>query len=526
MGTADRVSCACCARRFAPERLSVHQRVCTSSRLGFRPTVTSFGGAPSVAARWPEQGAEGYEPSPEERSPCDYCGRSFALSRLASHRTMCAPSSLVSFRAVVEALDAEEGVGHLAASKLPEEEEGAAACAAEYVPCERCERRFAPDRISAHRRVCAPSDRGFSAKAASRGAAAAAAPLAGEAPPAADDALEHSNAYATDADGDPVPCDFCGRSFAPSRLQRHRDGCLNRSLPGFRAQVGALEEEARKYEVARHAQQQVEAAELRVCAGAKREEELQGALVQATRKIGLAEAAAKSMEAAHDVMADDAAEAKQKLAAALARGGELEEGLAKAIRKGETAEAAAKSMEAAHDVMAEDAAEAKQKLAAALARCRELDEGLAKATRKGDTAEAAAKSMEAAHDVMADDAAEAKQKLVVVLARGRELEEGLAKAIRKGETAEAAAKSMEAAHDVMADDAAEAKQKLAVALARCRELEEGLAKAIRKGEMAEAAVKSMEAAHDVMAESAAEAKAQLKVLKLELEKAIADRKGS
>ena len=117
-----------------------------------------------------------------------------------------------------------------------------------------------------------------------------------------------------------VKCEYCSRLINPNRIDAHLRACVKRALPGFRAQVAALDEATVRHEVLKAALGRAHVAE-------QRNTELGVAAEAAARRADTSEAAAKSMEAAFDAATEEAREGKQREAALAS---ELEEVKAKA----------------------------------------------------------------------------------------------------------------------------------------------------------------------------------------------------
>ena len=83
------------------------------------------------------------------------------------------------------------------------------------------------------------------------------------------------------------------------------------------------------------------------------------------KKAELAEAAAKSMEASYDVVAEALEKSNAKEQEQRRRAEEAESALETVAKRAELAEAAARSMEASYDVVAEALAKSEAKLLAA-----------------------------------------------------------------------------------------------------------------------------------------------------------------
>ena len=137
------VSCSC-GRLFAPDRIQVHRRNCStlSSCDGFRATRTPMDANPTVCARWPP--LADYEGVAEHTVlvPCKHCGRRFAPERVERHRVACA--SRLHFRASVEALDAIDGPAPARGDLCDTVETD---LAMDLIECENCKRRFSPERL-------------------------------------------------------------------------------------------------------------------------------------------------------------------------------------------------------------------------------------------------------------------------------------------------------------------------------------------------------------------------------------------
>ena len=133
------VSCGHCGRKFATERLGVHQRICTPSQEGFRATVVTAGGRPTVAAHWSPL-PSGSEHTEHTLARCEHCARSFSPDCLASHQFQCRGKR-------TEELDASQKQ----LRPHPESEHVELVLEA----CEHCGRTFASDRRAVHQRVYA-----------------------------------------------------------------------------------------------------------------------------------------------------------------------------------------------------------------------------------------------------------------------------------------------------------------------------------------------------------------------------------
>ena len=169
-----------------------------------------------------------------------------------------------------------------------------------------------------------------------------------------------------------LPCPNCGRRFTADRLLAHRRACAGQSLPGFRAVVAALDAADRDDEALRVEREQAErqvAEERKVAAEERARAEkaearataLAAELETATGRLEREKAAAKSMEAAYDVMAEAAEDGKKKVEALREKLDAAEAALSAATSRLETEKAAAKSMEAAYDVMAEAVEDGKKR---------------------------------------------------------------------------------------------------------------------------------------------------------------------
>jgi|Transcript_9445 hypothetical protein len=256
------IACEHCQRKFAPERLLVHQRMCTPSCDGFRPTIVD-GGRPTVASRWPPL-AEG-EGDADPSHPRSRAANRLERQSITNITQGMAPSQPVSFPEVV---------------------------AIDLFPCVHCRRNFALERLEGHQRVCAQKLAGFRATVA---------------------ALEEGE----------------------------REVALRQQMVADRARV---ELEAAK----REATLSVE------LAGAEESVEcVQAALRKALKRAEVAEATAMSMEAAHDVAMEAVQDGEKERALLTGRVTEAEAALRKALKRAEVAEATAMSMEAAHDVAIE-----------------------------------------------------------------------------------------------------------------------------------------------------------------------------
>ena len=171
-----------------------------------------------------------------------------------------------------------------------------------------------------------------------------------------------------------VPCPTCGRRFTAERLLVHRRACAGQALPGYRAVVGALDRTEKDEELFRQATKDNEillraekeasaAMQVRAETAEARAQSAERTVAELTSKLEREKAAAKSMEAAYDVVAEAASDAKAKVAELVARAEAAEKALEAMTSKAERAEAAAKSMEAAYDVVADALDNAKKRAA-------------------------------------------------------------------------------------------------------------------------------------------------------------------
>ena len=420
LAAAMMVTCHDCGREIAISRWDAHKRACAPARNGFRATITRAGGVPTVWARWAESKEE-HEPQSVEGVklvPCEHCGRSFSVARLAVHRQICA-QTLSAFRASVAALDSlDRQDGWAKEQEQARRAEGSAApdrdptvgsitsspptlsdgCSdPQLMACEHCGRSFSADRITVHAQICAQARHAFRTSVAvldriqaqeSRGASSNLDPSA----TASTCSSAPHVAVGVQSDGSPVTvqdsrtmevgepidvsvdggalvrCQHCERMFDEARLKVHERICARR-LPGWRSTVAALDTADHEAEVTSRYRQRAEAAELaleeRRASFGQELEAIRSELSVALRKAELAEAAAKSMEASYDVVAEALDKSHAKEQEQRKRAEEAESALEIVSKRAELAEAAAKSMEASYDVLAEALAKSEAKVAAA-----------------------------------------------------------------------------------------------------------------------------------------------------------------
>ena len=130
-----------------------------------------------------------------------------------------------------------------------------------------------------------------------------------------------------------VPCPTCGRRFVAERLAVHRRICAGQALPGFRAVVATLDKVEMENELVERARESAGGGaradrrdaearrgrrsargglEAALAAASTRTEEVEAELEAAKGKAERADAAAKSMEAAYDVMAEACEDGKKR----------------------------------------------------------------------------------------------------------------------------------------------------------------------------------------------------------------------
>lgn len=165
----DLEPCPNCGRRFFADKLRAHLRRCEpASSRGFRPTVTRADALPTVADRFDASALASAEVVEGiERVLCEQCGRKFHPQRLPVHLRVCARTTVASFRPTVTAAGAlPSTAAHWSEMQRLVDDGGHNADAAvlSRVACSNCGRLLHPERLSAHLRVCTPPSRnGFRA---------------------------------------------------------------------------------------------------------------------------------------------------------------------------------------------------------------------------------------------------------------------------------------------------------------------------------------------------------------------------
>ncbi|WAQ96540.1 ZN474-like protein, partial [Mya arenaria] len=188
---AQLIPCENCGRRFASDRLPVHQRSCKPK--GGAGGGGSTGGAGAFGG--------GQSKAPVFKKPpsmvCYICGREFGTKSIAIHEPQC-----------LEKWKAEN-------SKLPKEEMNDLAwenAKAQLIPCENCGRRFASDRLPVHQRSCKPKGGagggGSIGGAGAFGGGQSKAPVFKK-PPS-------------------MVCYICGREFGTKSIAIHEPQCLEK----------------------------------------------------------------------------------------------------------------------------------------------------------------------------------------------------------------------------------------------------------------------------------------------------------
>lgn len=302
---------------------------------------------------------------------CKFCQRSFSPDRLTIHLRNCpvATQSHAGFRATVCEPGAVPTVAAKWASLTNEELSPTAFESPALKQCTRCKRMFSEDRISAHQGRCRSTENPSHTSSETLSASSLEA--------------EVSDQEREVPIRELITCRTCSRKFEAGRIVRHQEICAL-GLASFRATVEALE--LNEQEISRHRlleealKNAKEAAEIRegellqqLADAEARALDLQRKLEVMEHRFEVAQAASKSMEAAHDVVVEAMEDERRAHERAMtecserelslkARSEEAERLLEVAQRRAERAEAAAKSMEATADVALEEVRDLQLKL--------------------------------------------------------------------------------------------------------------------------------------------------------------------
>ncbi|KAJ4460087.1 putative A C2HC-type zinc-finger protein [Paratrimastix pyriformis] len=199
---------------------------------GPRVAVRGVGGGTGEVGRL-RRGASNLE-------PCPNCGRRFNPEALKIHLRSCRADRVLSplkpqapapapGPASPPAPAAPTGGGDLPIRRgapAPPPDEGTGPAEGDLVPCAKCGRRFAADRIARHEATCKaerrppPQPEPTAQAAMGQGAPVGLPNRAGFGPSAAAPPMEAANGA-----GPLEPCPRCGRRFAPERLPRHMQAC-------------------------------------------------------------------------------------------------------------------------------------------------------------------------------------------------------------------------------------------------------------------------------------------------------------
>lgn len=161
------LTCFLCGQGFGTASLAIHQPQCYKKKIaqwevgdlrtrGPRPVdpssraVLNLKGGRATAAdvdRFNEQQYSGYV---ESLSPCPHCGRRFNPQSLQVHLRSCRPGNTAKplRSGLAEEADISGSSGRFA------EPPDAATETFGLIPCRKCSRRFAPDRIAIHENAC------------------------------------------------------------------------------------------------------------------------------------------------------------------------------------------------------------------------------------------------------------------------------------------------------------------------------------------------------------------------------------
>ncbi|WAQ96544.1 ZN474-like protein, partial [Mya arenaria] len=204
---AQLIPCENCGRRFASDRLPVHQRSCKPK--GGAGGGGSTGGAGAFGG--------GQSKAPVFKKPpsmvCYICGREFGTKSIAIHEPQCLEkwkaenSKLPKGQRRPMPKKPDGGISREEMNDLAWEN-----AKAQLIPCENCGRRFASDRLPVHQRSCKPKGGagggGSTGGAGAFGGGQSKAPVFKK-PPS-------------------MVCYICGREFGTKSIAIHEPQCLEK----------------------------------------------------------------------------------------------------------------------------------------------------------------------------------------------------------------------------------------------------------------------------------------------------------
>lgn len=229
------VLCYICGRKFGTKSVSIHEPQCLekwkieNSRLpkGQRrpppkkPEILSSGGAYDVDA----MNEAAWQSAQSQLIPCDRCGRTFNPERLSVHQRSCKATGGGGKATGGGAMASSSGVSNMnnssggsSPSKPPPEKPN-------FVLCYICGRKFGSKSIAIHEPQCLEKwkkENAMLPKGQRRP------------PPKKPEILSSGGSYDAEAINEAawqsaqsmlIPCDNCGRTFAPDRLAVHSKSC-------------------------------------------------------------------------------------------------------------------------------------------------------------------------------------------------------------------------------------------------------------------------------------------------------------
>uniref|UniRef100_S4RA66 C2HC/C3H-type domain-containing protein n=1 Tax=Petromyzon marinus TaxID=7757 RepID=S4RA66_PETMA len=164
------VPCSNCGRKFAPDRLQVHQRSCKVKGPGASPASTGPGASAAVQVKLPLYAvATAIKTQPKViRKPqtviCYICGREFGTKSISIHEPQCFTKWHIENDKLPKNMRRPEPkkpeVALIKSSGTYDLEAANAAAwqssQGQLVPCPVCGRTFLPDRLAVHQRACKP----------------------------------------------------------------------------------------------------------------------------------------------------------------------------------------------------------------------------------------------------------------------------------------------------------------------------------------------------------------------------------
>ncbi|XP_056021207.1 zinc finger protein 474-like isoform X2 [Ostrea edulis] len=228
------VLCYICGRKFGTKSISIHEPQCLEkwkkenallpkSQRRKSPVKPEIIGKGSNNIEAMNQAA--WQSSQAQLLPCDRCGRTFAPDRLAVHQRACkAPGGA---KGKPSAATSTGGVtpSNTPGGSSPSPKKTSAPPQPQFVLCYICGRKFGSKSVAIHEPQCLEKWKAENSRL----------PKEQRRPvPKKPEVLQSGGNYDIDAMNEAawqssqaqlIPCDGCGRTFAPDRLAVHQRGC-------------------------------------------------------------------------------------------------------------------------------------------------------------------------------------------------------------------------------------------------------------------------------------------------------------